>query len=264
MADENSPVIEYSPNMQILVDYLTDSLMLSTPLIENDPAYLQLKDSIPKIIEMSVRSIGKSDVEELTNNEISIVSLKSLHTIYLRLATSNAPEFDVTAEQVSFKKGDRFFHYTALAEKVAEELNNTQFSQIEMANVRITTRNGSVRNYNLANVQKVLLKSNTVTEHSVELEWNMFNTSKGEFLKYNLKYSENPIYDEYAVPVVREGADIISMDFYDIRRTKLRLLDLLPNKTYYILLTFLGRDGHRDYSQIDITTNSVEEGAESV
>ena len=41
MADENSPVIEYSPNMQILVDYLTDSLMLSTPLIENDPAYLQ-------------------------------------------------------------------------------------------------------------------------------------------------------------------------------------------------------------------------------
>ena len=62
MADENSPVIEYSPNMQILVDYLTDSLMLSTPLIENDPAYLQLKDSIPKIIEMAVRSIGKSDV----------------------------------------------------------------------------------------------------------------------------------------------------------------------------------------------------------
>ena len=49
-------------------------------------------------------------------------------------------------------------------------------------------------------------------------------------------YSEIPIYDEYAIPKVREGNDIIKLDFFDIRRTKLRLMDLEAGKKYYILL----------------------------
>ena len=84
MANEEMTQEELSPNMQLIVSYLTDSLMLSTPLIENDPAYLQLKDSIPSIINMALVSLGKDDVEELNKHEILLVVLKSLHTIYLR------------------------------------------------------------------------------------------------------------------------------------------------------------------------------------
>ena len=35
MANEEMTQEELSPNMQLIVSYLTDSLMLSTPLIEN-------------------------------------------------------------------------------------------------------------------------------------------------------------------------------------------------------------------------------------
>ena len=258
MANEEMTQEELSPNMQLIVSYLTDSLMLSTPLIENDPAYLQLKDSIPSIINMSLVSLGKDDVEELNKHEILLVVLKSLHTIYLRLAMSTAPEFDVSAEQVSFKKGDRFFHYTELAKNVAEQLDKEENSAVEVLDVRVSTKNGSIRNYNLAVDQKIGLKVNTVTDHSIELEWKMFNLTYGEFNNYTLMYSEIPIYDEYAIPRVREGNDIIKLDFFDIRRTKLRLMDLEAGKKYYILLIFRNRDGHKTYEQIEVETLSGE------
>ena len=258
MANEEMTQEELSPNMQLIVSYLTDSLMLSTPLIENDPAYLQLKDSIPSIINMALVSLGKDDVEELNKHEILLVVLKSLHTIYLRLAMSTAPEFDVSAEQVSFKKGDRFFHYTELAKNVAEQLDKEENSAVEVLDVRVSTKNGSIRNYNLAVDQKIGLKTNTITDHSIELEWKMFNLTYGEFHSYNLMYSEIPIYDEYAIPKVREGNDIIKLDFFDIRRTKLRLMDLEAGKKYYILLIFRNRDGHKTYEQIEVETLSGE------
>ena len=96
--------------LQDLIKYLEDSLVLSTPLIENDPSYQQIKDNIPSIIEMSLMGMGKSVDDELTPKEKYLVVLKSLYVLYMRLATASAPEFDVSAEQVSIKKGDRFIH----------------------------------------------------------------------------------------------------------------------------------------------------------
>lgn len=230
---------------------------MSTPLIQNDPAYLQIKDDIPSIIQMALLSIGKEDIEDLSNEEIYVVSLKSQYTIYLRLATASAPEFDVSAEQVSFKKGDRFFHYTSLAEKVAEELNKADAGNVGVAQIRITTRNGSIRNYNLSQTQKVDFKSHSVTSNSVELSWKMYNTSMGEFRKYTLLYSEKPVYDEYSSPKFLTGSN--ALDFYDIRRTKYRLMDLKSDTKYYLALIFYNRDGNYSIETLEIQTETDNE-----
>ena len=125
-----------------------------------------------------------------------------------------------------------------------------------MLDVRVSTKNGGLRNYNLAVDQKIGLKTNTITEHSIELEWKMFNLTFGEFYNYTLMYSEFPIYDEYSIPKIREGNDIVKLDFFDIRRTKLRLMDLEKSKKYYILMIFRSRDGHKTYEQIEVETLS--------
>ena len=62
--------------LQNLIEYLEDSLVLSTPLIENDPSYQQIQYSIPSIIEMSLMGIGKSVDDELTPKEKYLVVLK--------------------------------------------------------------------------------------------------------------------------------------------------------------------------------------------
>lgn len=243
--------------LDIVLNYLTDSLMLKTPLIKKDPAYLQIEDNLSSIVNMSLLSMGKENVDDLTPQEIHLVTLKSLQTIYMRLAVASAPEFDVTAEQVAFKKGDRFFHYTSLAENVAAELDKAGYNtSLEVVDVRIASRNGTLRNYNLSRSQKVNLKVNSTKSQSVELEWKMFNLSYGEFAKYTLMYGEAPIYDEYASPVIRNGNDVRSLDFYDIRRTKYRLTGLKPNTTYYVLVMFHNRDGGKSIEEVEITTEN--------
>ncbi len=237
-------------------DFLTDSLMLSTPMIANDPAYLQIKDSIPSIIDMTLMSFGAEDLDELSVKQTYILSLKCLHTIYLRLATASAPEFDVNAEHVGFKKGDRFFHYSALAEKVLEQIGQAEQGVLEVAQVRLSSRNGTLRNYNLSQNQRVNLQASS-SSTSIELSWNTFNLSLGDFKNYTLKYSTSPIYDEYSIPAVREGEDIKSLDFYDIKRTKYRITGLNPNSTYYILLMFKGRDGNISYQQVTSFTGGA-------
>lgn len=240
---------------EVLIEYLTDSLMFRSPLIKRDPAFMQIEDNLPSIINMSLLSIGKEDVEELTPQEMSFISLKCLHTIYMRLAVASAPEFDVTTEQVAFKKGDRFFHYTSLAENVAAEIDKAGYgSFLEVVDVRLSSRNGTIRNYNLSRTQKTNFKTNSIRPHSIELEWKMFNLSYGDFRKYTLMYSENPIYDEYNSPQIRQGNDIRVFDFYDIKRTKYRLNDLTSGTRYYLVIIFEGRDGGKSIEQLEVLT----------
>lgn len=246
--------------LQDLIKYLEDSLVLSTPLIENDPAYQQIKESIPSIIEMSLMGMGKAVDEELTPKEKYLVVLKSLYVIYMRLATSSAPEFDVSAEQVSFKKGDRFFHYTSLAEKAQADIEKAEQSDIECADITISTRNGTIRNYNLSKGQSVNLQAGTVNPTSVELSWNMFNLGYGEFRKYVLMYSTELIYDEYSVPVLRQENDVETISFRDIKRTKYRLMNLSPSTKYYIVMVFYNMDGHKSIEQVEIQTGDVDNG----
>lgn len=259
MADIDNEVEELSPQRQRITDYLNNSLMLSTPLISNDPAYQQLQGDMQSIIDMSLLSMGKEDAETLTPSEQYIVGLKCLYTIYLRLATSSAPEFDVSAEQVSFKKGDRFFHYTSLADKVAEELEDVESSTVEIADIRISSRNGTLRNYNLSQSQKVNLKANVVTDHSAELSWNMFSLTYGEFYKYTLLYGKSEIYDEYSIPRIKKDKGTFIKDFYDIKRTKLRISELDADTKYYVVVIFHNRDGGKSIEQIDFQTEKPPE-----
>lgn len=247
-------------NLELITQYLKDSLMLSTPLIENDPAFESVNNSLPSIIKLSALTVGKTDIEELTPDEINIVVLKSLYTIYMRLAVAVAPEYDVSAEQVTFKKGDRVYHYTSLADKIKEQLDETiANSPAEVKNLIIRSRDGSLRNYNLSTEQTIKFKVNSSNVYSFEVEWNRYDMTKGNFYKYSLMYSKEPIYDEYAEEKLRDGSDVTRFDFYDIKRTKYRLTDLEPDTEYYLVIVFYGRDLANTVSQITAKTLSEDD-----
>lgn len=243
---------------ELLINYLTNSLMMSNPLIQDDPAYLQLQDDIPSIIDMAMYSLGYGNTEDLSEEELYIVQLKSQHIIYLRLATSVAPEFDVSAEQVSFKKGDRFYHYTALAEKV-QDLLNVHLNQITSVGVvRVASKNGTRLNYNLSQTQSTNLSVDYVTSRSAELSWKMYNLTYGEFLKYVLIYSKEPIYDEYSEEMLATRNSKV-IEFNDIKRTKYRLNNLEPNTRYYVVIVFYNRDLGKSIQQVEIETGDIDD-----
>lgn len=239
----------------LLVSYLIDSLMLSAPLISQDPAFAQLQEDIPKIVEQSAKRLGKT-VEEIIPDEEYIVILYAKLEIFQRLALAVAPEFDVTVEQASFKKGNRFFHYTALAQEVQTELEtNASIYTVIVKPVTVATKDGTIRNYNLSREQPVKLSIDLVSDNSIELSWNKFDLSYGNFKRYSLYYGLEPMYDEYADTVLDISKALTTQMFYDINRTKYRLNNLSANTTYYIVLVFEGRNGAKSLISQEVMTN---------
>lgn len=249
---------EFSPKMLKLVDYLTNSLMLDTPMISDDPAYQQLEGTIPSIIEMAMLSLDKDNVDDLSSKEIRFVVLKTMYTLYLRLAVATAPEFDASAEQVTFKKGNRFNHYITLADRVKkeleDELSGNYFNVIEFADVRLASRDGKRRNYNLSETQAVKLQVDNVGTNTVEISWKMFDTFFGSFAKYTLMVGQDLIYDEYAVPKLQVTDKTMVKEFFDIKRTKFRVSQLNEGEHYYIALMMTGTNGAQSIQQVEVTT----------
>lgn len=239
----------------LLVSYLTDSLMLSAPLINQDPAFAQLQEDMPKIVEQSAKRLGKT-VEEITPDEEYIVILYAKLEVFQRLALAVAPEFDVTVEQASFKKGNRFFHYTALAQEVQTELEtNASIYTVIVKSVTVATKDGTIRNYNLSREQTVKLSIDSVGTNSIELSWNKFDLSYGEFRRYALYCGLEPMYDEYADTILDISKALTTQMFYDINRIKYRLNNLSANTTYYIVLVFEGRNGAKSLVSQEVMTN---------
>ena len=167
-----------------------------------------------------------------------------------------APEFDVTVEQASFKKGNRFFHYTALAQEVQTELEtNANIYTVIVKPVTVTTKDGTIRNYNLSREQPVKLSIDLVSDNNIELSWNKFDLSYGDFKRYSLYYGLEPMYDEYADTVLDISKALTTQMFYDINRTKYRLNNLSANTTYYIVLVFEGRNGAKSLISQEVMTN---------
>ena len=62
------------------------------------------------------------------------------------------------------------------------------------------------------------------------------------------------------MPILRQGNDVDTISFWDIKRTKYRLMNLSPNTTYYIVMVFYNRDGHKSIEQVELMTRDAENG----
>ena len=124
-----------------------------------------------------------------------------------------------------------------------------------MKPVTVATKDGTIRNYNLSREQPVKLSIDLVSDNSIELSWNKFDVSYGNFKRYSLYYGLKPMYDEYADTVLDISKALTTQMFYDINRTKYRLNNLSANTNYYIVLVFEGRNGAKSLVSQEVMTN---------
>lgn len=236
-----------------LEKFLIDSLMLSSPLISSDPAFQQLSDDIPSILEQCYRRMGK---EELSQEEEYLLILYCKLEIYQRLALAVSLEYNTTVEQASFKKGDRFYHYTSLADSVRAEIkDNISLYTVYAKDVTIKSKNGSVRNYNLSKEQEVKLVADNVYSDKIELSWSPFSSDSGGFDSYSLYCGQKPLYDEYGQDKFVLSNAEKSYTFFDIKRTKFRIENLLPNTKYYLMVVVKNRNGAKSLGFCEVNTS---------
>lgn len=243
-------------NLADLTQYLQDSI--TTPLLEQDPVYQDLKDlGIELIIRQIIRQRGYT-IDTLPPREEEIVILLAKKEVYMRLATNVAPEWDIETQYTKLLKATRFDHYIKLVATVQDDIiilqKNGLFNFVEANEMYISARNGYARNYQLAPAQYPVLKVSNITSTTADMIWNQFDATISRFSAYELFIGKDNLYDPFEDQVIQKASIVNSYYVVDGRKVNLRVKNLKPSTHYHALLVFRATNLRSDYSQIQFTT----------
>ena len=113
--------MKFEDNLQSRVDYFRKSVRLDSKATESDPEYDYSDSDLLSILEYSSLSLWGISVEDIPPSNFPIVLLKSKLEVYMRLATTTAPFYEISAEGASLKKNMRFDHYDKLIKRTQDE-----------------------------------------------------------------------------------------------------------------------------------------------
>ena len=243
-------------DLNSLKTYLEQSI--NTPLLEADPAYQVIKADIPNILLQIIRETGYS-VAELPPEEERLVLLLAKKELYFRLAVTQAPYYDAEVEFGKVLKGRRFDHYIKLVEFVIKEIEELrqsgQLANVKVANIVLRSRDGSIRNYELASPQtNISVSVSNITSTSFDIDWTKFDVSKGSFHCYDILVGTVSMYDPYELDSIKYNDAIQTFRIFDIHRTKLRIKNLDSNTKYYIAVIYKGTNGKFSVAETNATT----------
>lgn len=264
--------MEYSSTQLKRINYFRRSVRLDDVTTANDPAYVFSDDDLYGILEVSAPSHTGKGIEETPDNEFYFVLLLAKREIYYRLATTTAPFYPLKAEGASLDKNVRFDHYIKLVETVTKEYEKMYESKYgEDGNFGdetgtggvVTTYNSKVAGHGYAHRYDTLssdipleVSLSGITTSSVNLDWTRFDSTYGsDFLKYEVYVSEDLIYDEYSPTATKISIPPI-YTIKEVRKTKIRVTDLEPDKDYFVLVRTTSRLGLQGFFQLPFKTKS--------
>jgi len=223
-----------------------------TPQMEADPSYIAIIADVDNIFKQVVKEMEYSAVEDVPSKDEGFLILLAKKEVYWRLAMATAPNYDLETEFTKLVKSKRFDHYFKLVAQIQLEIDKA-LPSISVADVTLRSREGSMRNYNLAKSITTGITVSGITQNSVNLDWIAYDIAKGTFVLYDVLISKVPIYDEYSDPIVDYGKAEQRITLTDVKRTKYRVINLTANTTYYLTLVYRALSGVY-YTSEDFTT----------
>lgn len=239
-----------------VLDNLTAFLDRSiySPLLVADPCYIRIKNDYGDILQF-IADTKDINVATATGEEQEYLVLLAKKEVYLRLAVSVAPEFNVEAEFTKLLKSDRFNHYMGLIAQVDRDTATSDVAMhiVKLGQALIDVRNGTKRNYELSTAQSISAEFVVAADH-LDVSFNAFDTSKGVFGAYEILIGTESFYDEFEDSPVDYSKVFYSITLTDIFKTKNRIKNLTSATPYYVLIVFKGRNGRKDYNYSTKTT----------
>lgn len=253
------------------VNYLRASVRLQSPETETDPDYQFSDEELYAILE-TVTPAHNPDytLGDLPPNQFYFVVLLAKKEIFYRLASTTAPFYPLSAEGAKLEKNVRFDHYLALIKVIMEEYETMKESssggedgggsggtiQTYQASLLGQGKTYYGRYVSLSEEPFVELELSGITQTSVNLDWTKYDvTFDTNFLRYSVFISLTPVYDEYSVKPISPALKA-NYSIEDVRRTKLRISDLVPDTEYFVLIRTENKFGINGYSQKSFRTEA--------
>ncbi len=257
--------MNFTDNQLKRIKYFSKSVRLDNPKTMNDPAYQFSDEDLYAILEVSAPIHRGLTIDETPDSEFYMVLLLAKREVYYRLATTTAPFFKIEADDSRLEKNMRFDHYMKLVEAVTEEYNKLYEEKfdddgtgtggvITVYNSKLYGKPYMRRYQQLNDHQDVNLVISGITETTVNLDWNRYFTTHGaDFKCYEIYVSEEMIFDEYSL-IEKPIEHLPLYTITDPRKTKVRVSDLSPGKTYHVLVRSCSLIGNDSFEQKTFTT----------
>lgn len=250
-------------------------LLRSMVNVENedyeDKAYIKMSDEdLTMYLKLGMTRLFPSveDFSDLPSGAEYPLVLVSKKELYLKLAVTEAPMYNITADNNNqLQRSQKFDHYMKLAENAQSEFENwedesgqidpnTGIAGVQAYDAYMTNRHYRSRNIRLSPAPIVRVNVVNIYSDSVEIRWKSFNNDHfGKFLVY---INEKPIVDMFkkgskAEDNINEGAKEVYSTF-DFEDRALRIPDLKPETVYYIAVFSIERNQKFGYKEVVITT----------
>lgn len=226
----------------------------------NDPQFLNMTDAdLTLYLEVvKTRDFAKyPTLDSLPQECIYPLVLLAKKELYFALASSNAPLFDLVADNNNqLKRSDRFKHYMSLIAQVDSEYKQyvsdggAGHNTLTSFDVLLSNRYYTKRNHELGYVPVLSLYVDSFSSTTIELSWEM---QVSMFLSSKVYISTSKIYDEYLPEKINPNAQLVAT-YQDNHITQCRLTGLVPNTLYYILLVVTDKTTLKGYREVSIST----------
>jgi hypothetical protein len=243
-------------NLVDIIKFLRQSVLVQDiDITPNNPEYLTLSDADFKLLlEVALSKVAPTlSIETMNNEFLYPVILLAKKELFHRLALPKAQKFTISVSGgARLAKEQIFEHYMSLIQDVDQEYKSYLAIgiPIKSADLYLSSRYYSERNYNNATKPTIVLMLDTVYSDKVEISWGGLNV--GRFSDFLLFLSTSPIVDKYTDGVIN-GSNLVQT-IRDIHVANARVTGLLPNTKYYVAIVIQEKNGLKGFSEITFTT----------
>ena len=247
-----------------LIQFLRISVNVQTSSESvTDPYLLKMTDEQMELFLKVVvtRDFPMYSLDTLPQSAIYPVILLSKKELYFALASVNAPLYDLNADtNNSLKRSQRFEHYMAMIKAVDDEYDQYNedggagHNTLTSFDVLLPDRSTTKRNYEKGVIPAPFVVCDSVGVDFVEFHW-MVSMSK--FFQYKVYLSSEPILDEFTPDNPINSSARLMKTIRDVNQTSMRITGLLPDTTYYVVVSATEWSSLTGYYEIQFTTNKL-------
>lgn len=251
-----------------IIKYLRLNVQIQDPEdATQDPAYLSMADEdiLLYLNVVLTRNFPKVlSLDTLPMEDVYPLILLSKKELYFALATKEAPQYDIGADNNNYlKRSQRFSNYMKMVAQCDAEYTDylenggAGANTLTSFDVLISDRYNTVRNYEKGVIPAPSLYIQGVTDTTAELSWTV---KLSRFFAYKVYTSLNPIIDLYQTSKRAQIASdaTLVVTIKDVHQSLCRLTGLLPSTSYHVAVAAIEMSSLTGYAEQIFTTTGGE------
>ena len=240
-----------------LVDTIKFALAIGVGSV-TDPSLEEITDEqIEMLIKQHCRSLSINYNNIEAEDEAFIICLVR-KDIYWRMATLNAPLYELQMDGLKVAKHTRFEHYFKLIQEMEKEYlsikNDPNRVKVKAVDVYINRAYNLRKQFNNYEVPDIEIEVDEILENGYNISIDIDRVNTRDYVSTKVYFSNSPILDRYNNNSISEKARLV-FNTKNIHSRMLRVAYEDVNRTNYLLLVVELRNGLKAYHELEVTPN---------